>query len=221
MTGDSGLSEIASAHALTTMKALIRDDHSTFHVANFDQQTGLVKQRMTNQGYSDDSCWARGQAWGVTGFAQCYRRTKDKRFLETSIGLADYFITRLPEDSVPHWDFDAPQPAPRDTSAGLIAAYGMLLIHEALEEDTYYLAAALRIVSGVLRTSMSSEARFVKSSSGAEDVDLGGCDTILLHATINNYEFAPRRWADHGLVYADYYFLLIGNKLLDMGILGT
>ena len=25
---------------------------------------------------------------------------------------------------------------------------------------------------------------------------------------------------DHGLVYADYYFLLVGNKLLDMGIGG-
>jgi glycine/D-amino acid oxidase-like deaminating enzyme len=48
--------------------------------------------------------------------------------------------------------------------------------------------------------------------------DLGGHDTILLHAAINNYEFAPRRWADHGLVYADYYFILFGNKLLEMGL---
>jgi len=43
-------------------------------------------------------------------------------------------------------------------------------------------------------------------------------DSILEHATINNYEFAHERIADHGLVYADYYFLLVGNKLLDMGI---
>jgi hypothetical protein len=49
-------------------------------------------------------------------------------------------------------------------------------------------------------------------------VDLGGHDTILLHATINNYEFAPRRWADRGLVYADYYFILFGNKLLELGL---
>jgi hypothetical protein len=36
----------------------------------------------------------------------------------------------------------------------------------------------------------------------AAPVDLGPGDweTILQHATINNYEYAPRRWADHGLV---------------------
>ena len=45
-----------------------------------------------------------------------------------------------------------------------------------------------------------------------------GAETILPGATINNHEFAPRKWANHGLVYADYYFLLVGNKLLDMGI---
>lgn len=47
-----------------------------------------------------------------------------------------------------------------------------------------------------------------------------GAETILEGSTVNNYEFAPRQWADHGLVYADYYFLLVGNLLLDMGIGG-
>ena len=51
-----------------------------------------------------------------------------------------------------------------------------------------------------------------------QHIEMGIGDTILNGATINNFEFAPRRWADHGLVYADYYFLLVGNKLLEMGI---
>jgi hypothetical protein len=43
-------------------------------------------------------------------------------------------------------------------------------------------------------------------------------DGILMHATANNNEDAFKRYADHGLVYADYYFLEVGNKLLRMGL---
>ena len=40
---------------------------------------------------------------------------------------------------------------------------------------------------------------------------------ILMHSTANNYENALVRYADHGYVVADYYFLELGNKLLRMG----
>ena len=188
---------------------------------DFDTATGKVRARLTNQGYSDTSCWARGQSWAIVGFAQAYHWTRDERFLTASQNLAEYFLSQLPADGVPFWDFESPRPAPRDTSAGLIAVYGLLLLHEATaagEPSSKYLSDALRILAGVLSTSLAPEARFVSTSAGEEVVDLGGPETIILHATINNYEFAPRRWADHGLVYADYYFLLVGNKLLQMGI---
>ncbi len=58
----------------------------------------------------------------------------------------------------------------------------------------------------------------VSLEHGALSVDLGEGETIVNGATINNFEFAPRRWANHGLVYADYFFLLCGNKLLEMGV---
>lgn len=133
--------------------------------------------------------------------------------------MAEYFLSRLPEDNVPYWDFDAPKPGPRDTSAALIAAYGLILLHEATKEtESKYLDDALKIISGVMSMSLAPPARFVRTLNGDEKVDLGGPETIILNATINNYEFAPRRWADHGLVYADYFFLLIGNKLGKMGM---
>lgn len=220
ITGDQRLAEIATTHALTSMKAHVREDNSTCHVVDFDADTGQMRSRMTNQGYSDESCWTRGQAWGIAGFAQAYRRTQDSRFLDTSKRLADYFLKRLSEDNIPFWDFDAPQPGPKDTSAALIAAYGMILLYEADTSSRTYLEAAFRILFAVVTTSMSLEASFVTTSVGDEDVDLGdGLETIVMHATINNYEFAPRRWSDHGLVYADYYFLSIGNKLLEMGLI--
>ncbi|KAF2795544.1 glycoside hydrolase family 88 protein [Melanomma pulvis-pyrius CBS 109.77] len=220
LTHNPRLASIATTHALTCLSSHIRPDNSTCHVVNFEQEDGSIKERITNQGFSDTSCWSRGQAWGIAGYAQAYRWTKDARFLDASCGLADYFLSHLPDDCVPYWDFDAPLPGPRDTSAALIAAYGMLLLHEATsaEKGGRYLRPALRILNGVVAMSLAPEARFVKTSRGEEAVDMGGNETIVLNATINNYEFAPRRWADHGLVYADYYFLLIGNELLRMGL---
>jgi hypothetical protein len=116
----------------------------------------------------------------------------------------------------------------------MVACYGMLLLHEALvalKKPSHFLKGALRILSAVCAAQMSPPAKFITSTSSMQSVEhsvttesgplevhLGGPETILLGATINNYEFAPRRWANHGLVYADYYFLLVGNKLLEMGV---
>ena len=87
-----------------------------------------------------------------------------------------------------------------------------------------YLDTALSILNAVVKMPLSPEARFISSSSSKGEnteqiVDMGdGPEIIILKVTINHYEFAPRRWADHGLVYADYYFMLVGNQLLEMGL---
>lgn len=117
----------------------------------------------------------------------------------------------------------------------MIASYGMLLIHEietAAGRSSAYLQHALRITEAVCASHVNHPAKFVMEEEFVETPELGslgdqktmavdmgkGAETILNGATINNYEFAPRRWANHGLVYADYFFLLVGNKLLEMGL---
>jgi hypothetical protein len=234
------LYNIAKTHAQSTQTHLIRPNSSTFHVVNFDQATGTVKAKFTNQGYSDSSSWSRGQAWAIVGFAQTYGWTGDRSFLDTASSCADYFLKRLEESGsrVPPWDFDAPSEdgkRPTDTSAAMVACYGLLLLHRSLtslSQQSPYLNAALYILSSVCTTQLSAPAKFVTSKVEVESAEHGksfedgklvvemgdGEDTILKGATINNYEFAPRRWADHGLVYADYYFLMVGNLLLEMGI---
>ncbi|KAF3356918.1 hypothetical protein VdG1_03476 [Verticillium dahliae VDG1] len=195
-------------HARTTRKYHVREDSSTCHVVVFEPDTGAFRARITNQGHADGSAWTRGQAWAIAGFAQTYGWTREVEFLDTAVACAEYFLAELPVSRIPPWDFRAPGegPQPTDTSAAVIAAYGLLLIHEAfvaLGKESGYLEHALSIVRAVTR---------IEVEIGAE------CETILGGATINNYEFAPRRWANHGLVYADYYFLLFGNKLLEMGL---
>ncbi|VUC30260.1 unnamed protein product [Clonostachys rosea] len=235
------LYNIAVNHARLSQKHHVADDYSTRHVVNFDPNTGLVKEKITNQGYSHDSCWARGQAWAIAGFAQTAQWTGDESFLQTAINCADYFMKRLPaETSIPPWDFDAPHVdekgrlQPTDTSAGLIAAYGMLIIHDILSkrsQSTTYLESALQIVNATCENYLNGRAGFVKDSRSIETVEHGLLqnaswavsaevqegDTIVNGATINNFEHAPRRWSNHGLVYADYFYLLAGNKLLEMG----
>ncbi|KAI8227752.1 Alpha-galactosidase [Colletotrichum sp. SAR 10_96] len=234
--GDQDMYNAAVKHAETTRIHHIREDFSTFHVVNFEQKTGVPKEKITNQGYSDTSSWSRGQAWAIAGFAQTYSWTRDVSFLETAISCAEYFIAQLPSTWIPPWDFMAPkdEPQPPDVSAAMITAYGMLLIHEALTSlgrESAYLKHAIKLIRATCSAHMNGGGRYLKSKRTIDTVEHGtveeeiGWDvdgegepeTILNGATINNYKFAPRRWANHGLVYADYFFLLAGNKLLDMG----
>ena len=237
-TNDATLYEAARKHALKSRESHIRSDFSTTHVINFDPVTGQIKERLTNQGMAHESCWSRGQAWAIAGFAETFHWTREDPFLDTAKGCADYFLRRLPHSNIPPWDFDASTQGcqPPDTSAAMIAAYGMLLIHHALiskgERQSPYLSHALEIAQAVCKNHMNQDAsavevceemRRVEKDIGAQetrlDVSIGKGDTILNGATINNFEHAPRRWANHGLVYADYYFMLFGNKLLDFGYL--
>ncbi len=129
--------QMAYNHAKTASKYIIRPDASTFHTFHMDTETGEPRFGSTHQGYSDDSCWARGQAWGIMGFPISYRYTKDKEFLEKAKCLANYFLNRLPKDFICNWDLiflgDEDQ---RDTSAAAVAAIGLLeLINQMPKTD--------------------------------------------------------------------------------------
>ncbi|MEM9888094.1 MAG: DUF4861 family protein [Bacteroidota bacterium] len=136
-TGDSTYHKIAHQHALTTLENHFRDDHSSYHVIDYDPRTGKVRHRHTHQGYSDESAWARGQAWGLYGFTLTYGKTRDERFLEKAKAIANFFFTHenMPEDLIPYWDFNAPKipNEPKDVSAATIATSALL---ELMQYDT-------------------------------------------------------------------------------------
>lgn len=128
VTGDAHYKEAAYRHAKQTQKYIVRPNFTTYHTYYFDIETGEAKFGRTQQGYSDDSCWARGQAWGIYGFTLSYLYTGDYSFLETAKHLADYFIDQLPQDKVCYWDliFNDGSNEERDSSAAAIAACGLL-----------------------------------------------------------------------------------------------
>ncbi|KAH8551148.1 glycoside hydrolase family 88 protein [Umbelopsis sp. PMI_123] len=200
LSGDPKYANLATKHAETTLKNHIRPDWSTYHLIVYDPATGKMKQGLTHQGYDHESTWSRGQAWALYGFATVYKYTKDPKFLDAAKKLTDYFMTRV-EDGVVYWDFDAPRPCVWDTSASMIACSGMLLICQ-LENSQEYIPQVEQMLKVCLERAQTSD---------------DGC-TILDHATVNNHPHANLIIADHGLVYADYYFLEVGNRLIDMGL---
>ena len=161
--------------------------------------------------------------------------TRDPVFLNAATELANYFLARLESSTcenpyVPLWDFDAPVPLNagelplRDTSAGMIAANGLLLLHQALRgqgEGARYLAAAMRIATETIELSLSDDkASFAPLTEETRELSVpqGSFDAILRNATACRNEHSLRQYWDHGLVYADYYFLEFGNKLIRMGL---
>ncbi|KAJ5692989.1 Six-hairpin glycosidase-like protein [Penicillium macrosclerotiorum] len=260
-TRSTRLLSIGKTHATTLLTTHLRKEsvpnretcYSTYHAVNFcPANKGHLKRKFTAQGYSDNSTWARGQAWAILGYAQTFSWTKQEVFLQTAMGLADYFIYRMElspkviEASghgryVPLWDFDAPitfttvkgiQTPLRDVSAGLIAANGMIILYGQLlslgrpECARRYLEYALAIANDTIALAYNREQvclSFDKKSETIRVVSSGESegrlfDSILERSTANfNEDHADRHW-DHGLVYADYYFLELGNRLLDMGL---
>ncbi len=194
----SGISEInliAEEHALNTVRNHIREDGGSFHVVDYDPDTGAVREKYTAQGYARDSTWSRGEAWGLYGFTMTYRETKNKVFLDTACRLADYFIGHLPEDHVPYWDFNLPQTdgEPRDTSAAAIAASGLLELSTHVADSAkskHYRDTALAIL-----TSLCSPPYLAEGSNSAG---------VLLHGTGSKPHGSE---IDVSLIYGDYYFL--------------
>ncbi|MDR1851863.1 MAG: glycoside hydrolase family 88 protein [Propionibacteriaceae bacterium] len=131
-TGDSRYAEAAHRHTAALRDNIVRPDDSTFHTFYWDAKTGEPLRGATHQGYSDSSCWARGQAWGIYGFSLGYRYTGDVTFLETAERCAKYFLAHLPADHVSYWDlvFTDGSGEPRDSSAAAIAACGLLEMAE-------------------------------------------------------------------------------------------
>ena len=204
LSGDSGFYKIAVTHANTTMKNHFRPDYSSYHVVNYDTLTGKVLAKNTHQGYSDESAWARGQAWGLYGFTMSYRETKDKAYLEQAEHIADFILKNrnLPKDFIPYWDFDAPNipNEPRDASAAAIICSALYeLSTYTKDEGNKYKEAADKI----LRSLSSPEYR----------AEINGNNYFILKHCVGNKPANSE--IDVPLIYADYYFIEANLRCLN------
>ena len=197
VTNEPRYRDIALTHADTTLKNHYRADNSSYHLVDYDPQTGAVRAKVTVQGYADASSWARGQAWGLYGFTMMYRETRKEDYLRQAQKIAAMFMhhPRLPQDKVPYWDLDDPAipNAPRDSSAAAIVSSALLELARFSDKD---LAREYRAFAEDQLRSLASPAYL--ASAG----DNGGF--LLKHAT--GHKPAGTE-IDVPINYADYYFL--------------
>ena len=197
VSGDSSYAKIAITHANTTMKNHFRPDYSSYHLVNYNPETGGINKKQTVQGYADDSAWARGQGWGLYGYTMMYRETKDKKYLDQAKNIAEFILNNpnLPADKVPYWDFNAPGKPDvyRDSSAGS-------LIASALIELAGYVDAAsskkyLENAETIIRTLSTDRFKAALGENGG----------FLLKHGVGHL---PRpALVDVPLTYGDYYFV--------------
>jgi unsaturated chondroitin disaccharide hydrolase len=125
--------EVANRHADMCLKYFVRPDYSTNNFYRFNPQTGEPL------GDPNNTYWARGATWAIYGFALSYGYTRNEKYLEASVKLADKFIANLDQEVVPWNDFhEVPHPGRvRDASAGAIAVCGFqeLARHHAADSD--------------------------------------------------------------------------------------
>lgn len=193
LTGKRHYYEVAYNHIKRAQEYLVRSDFSTYHTYYFDVQTGEPIRGITAQGYSDQSCWARGQAWAVYGFALNYRYTKDCSLLETAIQTAEYFIQRLPQDQVPYWDLVFTEGNQyRDSSSGAILACGLLEIANLLPMNDEKIERYQKIAQKIL-----------ESLGNHYLVDADKSNGILLHGV---YSIPHNLGVDECCLWGDYFF---------------
>lgn len=206
MTGDPVYKEIAMSHADKTLANHYREDFSTYHVVDYDDETGEIRRKCTAQGIADESRWARGQAWSIYGFTVAYRFTGEERYLQRAKDVANYLLVEednMPEDLVPYWDYDVKEFGKemgedylakygeiRDVSSAAIVASALYELHWMTKDDFYKQKADKMIES------LSTPAYRAKVGEN------GGF--ILMHS-VGSIPHGGN--IDVPLNYADYYFL--------------
>jgi len=205
-SGDKMYKDIAITHANTTMGNHFRKDNSSYHVINYNVNTGEVKQKRTAQGAADESAWARGQAWGLYGYTVMYRETKDKKYLDQAIKIAELMLNHpnMPENKVPYWDYNADDipDALRDSSAGAIMTTALLELSEYVDKEKS--KKYFKIAETALSTLMSDEYLAKKRTNGG---------FILKHGVGHIPENSE---VDVPLTYGDYYFIEALLRYKDM-----
>jgi unsaturated chondroitin disaccharide hydrolase len=203
-TGDQELWQIAAKHCLTTRRCLVRGDGSTAHEGLFDSQSGEFIGQSTHQGWRNDSSWARGLTWALYGFTTAHKYTRDKRFLQTAMLCADFYIERTPANGVPPNDWEQPEPAlPYESSAAASAAAGLLELAMTLSpggDADRYRNYAFTILTTLL------DPEFLA-------IETAGWEGILKHGI---YHERKNLGIDESVMWGDYFFLLALDQALSL-----
>lgn len=193
-TKDPRFKHIAVAHSDTVLEFFKRGDGSFPHIVSFNPETGEKVCNIGGQGYGPDSAWARGQAWAMYGFAIGYRETGDIRYLDAAKDASHFFLSHLPEDKVPVWDFRAPEGKrdAKDSSAAACASSALFELASLIPngpDKEFYMSQGISILKSL----------YENYSDWNE-----GQQAIVLHGTVH---YPAGKNIDVPIIYGDFFFL--------------
>jgi hypothetical protein len=194
ISGDKTFYNIALTHAKTTLRNHFRPDGSSYHVVDYNTSTGKVISKSTAQGYSKESSWARGQAWGLYGFTVAYRETRDTLFLLQAERIASYIIQNLPADKIPYWDYHSPK-IPKEVQDASAAAITCSALLELSNFSKKHGGEYFSLAEGILKE-LSSPRFLAKENTNG--------NFLLMHSVGNKPE---NKQVDTPVIYSDYYFI--------------
>lgn len=154
-TGRSDFREIAESHSDTALRHIVRPDGTSYHCYLFDPASGEPLGGKTHQGFADESCWSRGQAWLIHGFAQNYVYTRDTRWLDAACRMASRAEELMGDRELMPWDYllQAGEEERPDSSAAAVTACGayILAANSGEGEAERWRRFGDRLVAGLLR----------------------------------------------------------------------
>lgn len=210
LTGDSTFYRIAVAHANTTLKNHFRKDFSSYHGINYNPETGAIRYFQGGQGNSEQSAWARGQAWALYGYTLMYRETRNQKYMDQAKNIAHFLLNHpnMPADMIPYWDYNAPDipNALRDASSAAIMSSALIELSGYVDHAQSKLF--MNYAEKMLCTLSNASYRSAKGQNGG----------FILDHSVGN--IPAKKEVDAPLTYADYYYveaLMRYKKLLELG----
>lgn len=201
VTGDPRFKKIAMVHADTAIKHFIRNDGSARHIVIFDPETGDFLDEPGGQGYGKGSVWTRGQSWALYGFTMSFLHTKEKRYLETAVRCADFFVNNTPDDGRIPVDFRQPkEPDYTDSCAGAIGASGLLLLSKTLRNEGADIVAGVEEISDRYEQTALRILHYLTENDSDWNTET---DNILMSCTAAYHD----KEHEFPIIYGDYYLI--------------
>lgn len=215
LSQDNSLADIAARHASTTLTNHFREDWTCWHLVDYDPEDGGVRYRETVQGYAHESAWARGQAWALYGYTMMYRETGRKEYLDAAVSIGDMIISKLPDDGIPYWDFNAPgTPEAMDSTAAGATRHAAAYLEDPLRDASAgaIMASAFIELSTLVPDREASD-RYLETAR--RQILTFGTDEYLARPGENGFfilkhsvgNIPGNSEIDVALSYADYYLL--------------
>lgn len=193
-TGDGNYFDKANNHTKATVNNIVRPDASTYHTFYF-KPDGSPDYGATHQGAHDNSCWARGQAWIISGLPINYKYTQNTDIPDLFEKVTNYYLNRLPSDYIPYWDLDFSDGAnePKDSSSAAIAVCGILEMLPNIKDENLkaiYKGAADKIVYSLFENYSTK--------------NIPESNALLIHAT---YALPQNVGVDEPNIWGCYYYM--------------